>query len=401
MFGWEFPPFNAGGLGVVCEKLVKALASQGIAISFVLPKKLPINSCSCKMVFANNAKIPFKTKAINSLLSAYVSSKSYQQLFKTTEEKSIYSNSLVGEIKRYAIESRKIALKEEFDLIHSHDWLTYLAGIEAKKVSHKPLILHVHITGVDQGGGSCDPEVYAIEKQGFEAADLIIAVSGLIKNRIIEHYGINPDKIRVVHNAIDIDDFPKLNYIHSLKKAGKKIVLFVGRITLHKGPDYFLEAASKVLEKDSNVIFMIVGTGDMEVQMIEQAARMGISENVLFPGFLRGEEKLKAFQMANLYVLPSVSEPFGLTPLESLAQSTPVLISKQSGVSEVLSHCLKVDFWDTDEMANKILAVIQYPELEQSLEENGFQEVRKFSWQESAKQCIEIYDEVVEKYDYW
>jgi len=395
MFGWEFPPFNVGGLGVVCEKIVKALAFQGIAISFVLPKKVPISSSFCKMLFANKIRSLTKIRVVNSLLSAYATSKSYRDLFNKTEKQSIYSDNLIGEVKRYAIQARAVALEEDFDIIHTHDWLTYLAGIEAKKISKKPLICHVHATGFDQGGGSCDPRVYKIEKQGFEAADLIIAVSELIKNRIINHYGINPDKIRVVYNAINVEEFPKLNFIHTLQQAGKKIVIFIGRITLHKGPDYFLKAAKRVLEKDKNVIFIVVGTGDMEIQLIEQAAKLGIAKNVIFTGFLREEERNQIFQMANLYVLPSVSEPFGLTPLESLAQGTPVLISRQSGVSEILSHCLKVDFWDTDEMANKILAVLKYPKLEKVLTENGSWEVKKFNWEKPARECVKIYKELI------
>ncbi len=407
MFGWEFPPFNTGGLGVACAGLVKALSTQGIKIIFVLPKrfdnafnaseKFSYQSPFCKFVFAN----PYlKVKRIDSLLSPYITSKEYQEsileFFRRDKKEGFYSPDLFGEVMRYGDEARKIALEEDFDLIHAHDWLSIPAGIKAKMITGKPLIIHVHATEFDRTGGNNDQRVYEIEKWGFLEADRIIAVSNWTKNKIIQHYGIDPKKISVVHNAVEQEEFLSVNSnIEGIKKTGKKVVLFVGRITIQKGPDYFLQTAKKVLEKNQNVVFIVTGTGDMEYRMIEMAEWLGISDNVLFTGFLRGNDLARVYQMADLYVLPSISEPFGITPLESLAYGTPVLISKQSGVSEVLSHCLKVDFWDIDEMSNKILAVLKYPELKETLQEYGTQEVKKFTWQEPAQKCVKIYNELL------
>ncbi len=394
MFGWEFPPFNSGGLGVACEGLTKALASQGIKISFVLPKKIDCRSSFCKIIFADET---LKIKAVNFLLSPYITSKSYKNLVGAIQKPGIYSPGLVGEVMRYSKEAKKIALLEYFDIIHAHDWLSFPAGLEAKKVSGKPLVVHVHATEFDRSGGNnVNQQIYEIEKEGLEKSEVVIAVSNFMKNKLIQYYGINPGKIRVVYNATEHKDPPRLDEgLFGLKSAGKKIVLFVGRITLQKGPDYFLQAAKKVLEKNPDVFFIITGSGDMETQIIEESAKLDIADKVLFTGFLRGDALSKVYRMADLYVLSSVSDPFGITVLESLTYGTPVLISKQSGVSEALSHCLKVDFWDTNEMANKILTVLEYPELYQCLKENGSQEVKKFSWDDSAQKCIEVYSQIL------
>ena len=304
---------------------------------------------------------------------------------------------MIEEVLRYGHLATAIALEEDFDVIHAHDWLSFLAGIKAKKATGKPLVVHIHATEFDRtGGGNVNQQVYEIEKQGFEEADKIIAVSNFTKNKIIEHYGINPEKIIIVHNGVaQIDTSSIKNSLNGLKRTGQKAVLFLGRITIQKGADYFLKAAKKVLEKNPNVFFMVGGTGDMERQIIEEAAAMGISDKVLFLGFVKDKDKAEIYQMADLYILPSVSEPFGLTPLEALSCGTPVLISRQSGVSEVLSHCLKVDFWDIDQMANKILAVLEHSELKEELQNNGGQEVQKFNWVDSAQKCIYVYKEVL------
>jgi len=394
MFGWEFPPYNSGGLGVACECLTRALAKQGAKITFVLPKKMDCRSSFCKMVFADSS---LKIKAVDSLLTPYITSVSYGNLIRDTKGLNIYSPDLFGEVARYGQEAKKIALAESFDLIHAHDWLSFSAGLAAKESSGKPLVVHVHATEFDRtGGNNLNEHVYRIEKEGCLKADAVIAVSNFTKNKIAHYYRIDPGKIKVVHNAINYEDFAiEEEGQFSLKTAGKKIVLFIGRITIQKGPDYFLKAAKKVLEHRSDVLFIMAGSGDMEAQLIEEAASLGIADKFLFAGFLRGEALIKAYQIADLYVLPSVSEPFGLTPLESLASGTPVLISKQSGISEILSHALKVDFWDIDEMANKIMAVLKYKELSQALKENGQKEIKKFNWQDSARRCLQVYNQVL------
>lgn len=401
MFGWEFPPHNSGGLGVACHGLTKALADKGAEIIFVLPKKVDINSKHLlKIVFADEiSKIKFKP--INSLLSPYITSEKYETVLLKEQQPSIYGEGLFEEVKRYALRAKSVAISENFDIIHAHDWLSFMAGNEAKKATGKPLVIHVHATEFDRtGGNGVNQHVYEIEKEGMEQCDAIIAVSQFTKGIITRHYGINPQKICVVHNAVEpkeeeyqLKTDPNAALL-KLKEAGKKIILFVGRITLQKGPDYFLKTAKKILEFNPNVIFIMAGSGDMERQMIQEAASLGISDKVFFPGFLRGKELSQLYQIADLYILPSVSEPFGITPLESLVNNTPILISKQSGVSEIITHALKADFWDVEEMTDKTLAVLNHPPLYECLRENGFNEVKKINWQVPAQKCLDIYNQL-------
>jgi glycosyltransferase involved in cell wall biosynthesis len=335
--------------------------------------------------------INIKLRKINSLLKPYLSSGDYIILKNKKYNPNMYGASLFEEVYRYSEEAKQIALLENFDVIHCHDWMTFKAGINAKNIKNSPLVVHVHSTEFDRTGGhGVNQYVYDIEKEGMENADAVIAVSNFTKNKIIQHYGINPDKIYVVHNAVE----PKDNVIFEIKRYNK-IVLFLGRVTLQKGPDYFLYAAKKVLEHDPNVKFIIAGSGDMEPFIIEKAAELGISKNVLFAGFLQGNDVDKAYKMADLYVMPSVSEPFGITALEAIRNGTPILISKQSGVSEVVKHCLKADFWDIDDIANKILAALSYKTLHETLKEHASLEIKKFNWDEPAKKCIDIYNKLL------
>jgi len=400
MFGWEFPPFNSGGLGVACEGLAKGLAFLGVKVIFVLPKKMNCHHPNFKIIFADENNIEFK--AINSLLRPYITSQSYKQTAQKIGLNNIYESDLFKEVLRYGKLAERIARAEIFDIIHAHDWLSFPAGIMAKNVSGKPLVVHIHATEFDRAGDNPNPFVFAIEKIGMEKADAIIAISNFTKNKIVENYGIEPSKVSVVYNAINQNYFDQTlsgpNQLFELKKAGKKIVLFVGRITLQKGPDYFLKAAQKVLQFNKNVVFVVAGTGDMERQIIEMAAAMGIADKFLFAGFLKGEDLKKAYTAADLFVLPSVSEPFGLVALESLTLKTPILVSKQSGVSEVIQNALKTDFWDTDEMANKILACLTYQGLGTTLQEESFREMEKLSWEKSAQKCIDIYRSVLTNY---
>jgi len=366
MFGWEFPPHNSGGLGTACQGLTKSLAANGIDITFVLPKKLDLNVDYMKMVFGN-----IKINYVNSLLKGYITSSEYKWKLSQEDNPGIYGNSLFEEVERYASVGAKIAKFEDFDVIHAHDWLTVKAGI---------------------AGNGNNKTVYDIEREGMHKADKVVAVSEYTKNKIVEHYGIRPEKVEVVHNGVEFESYT-LNKAHKLKEKNK-MVLFVGRITLQKGPDYFVHAAKRVLDVYPDAIFVVVGNGDMEHQMINMAASMGIADRVLFAGFLRGKEKEKAYQMADLLVMPSVSEPFGIVPLEALMYGTPVLISKQSGVSEVLTHSLKTDFWDVDEMANKIVNVLTYKSLYNTLRDNGMAEIKNMDWDKSAKKCIKVYKEI-------
>lgn len=392
MFGWELPPYNSGGLGVACYHLAKALCKKNTEVIFVLPRKVNVSSRDFSILFADTR---IRVHTIESPLEPYITSTSYLSFISENARSRIYGNTLFEEVLRYGRQAKKIAKNERFDVIHAHDWLSFPAGVAAKKVSGKKLVTHVHATEFDRTGGTgVNPLVYEIEKWGMENADKVIAVSNLTKNMVIEKYGIPAEKIEVVYNATEPP-----GDVHSALTAPisrhKSIVLFVGRITLQKGPDYFVEAAAKVLAHTKDVLFVMAGDGDMYHQMIGKAATMGISDNFLFAGFLRGAQLTSLYKSADLYVMPSVSEPFGLTAIESLQCGTPILISKQTGVGESLTHCLKVDFWDTNEMAAKIMAVLRYKELGQVLSEHGRAEAGKFSWDKSADQCIHLYNTVL------
>lgn len=398
MFGWEFPPFNSGGLGVACFGLTKALSSENVKVYFVLPRKLDIKVNFATLLFADNKP----ANPNDPLTQGYITSGEYQKtagLYPSSR----YGNSLIEEVINYAVLSKAIAKKTNFDIIHAHDWLSFLAGVEAKKLTGKPLIVHVHATEFDRsGGGDINPMVYSIEKLGMEKADEVIAVSNYTKNIIIEKYGINPDKITVVHNGLEPlikdDQVPQSDLLEGYKKRGYKIVLFVGRLTLQKGPDYFIKTAKKVLEYNPKVMFVMAGAGDMEKQIIAQSLECGISDNVIFTGFLRGEELEHLYKAADLFVFPSVSEPFGLAPLESIANGTPVLISKQAGVGEVLTHALRADFWDVDDMTDKILSALENPALIATLTRNSLSELQGKSWKGVAQKMLGIYRNILSKF---
>lgn len=304
-----------------------------------------------------------------------------------------YAGDVVGHAERYARLVLSLCRGMKFDVIHAHDWMTYPAGMAIARLSGKPLVVHIHSTEFDRSGEHVNQRVYDIERRGMHAAIRVIAVSMLTKSVCVRRYGVDPDKIEVVYNGIDVES-GQPNPSQAIGSKDK-IVLFLGRITMQKGPEYFVRAAKRVLEKMDNVKFIVAGNGDQARRMIEHAAEIGIGSKVLFTGFLRGKDVARVFRMADLYVMPSVSEPFGIAPLEAMCQDTPVLISKQSGVSEVLSHVLKVDFWDTDEMANKIIAVLRHPPLSQTLRQHGKFEVRKLTWEGAAERCIQVYRDAI------
>ncbi len=392
MFGWEFPPFNSGGLGVACQGLARALSEKGEELLFVLPKKVKTEE-RFKFVFADRVFLDIAT--VNSILTPYVTNDLYSHYLKESSG-GMYGGSLMEEVLRYALRAKEIAQKEKFDVIHAHDWLSFPAGIAAKKISGKPLIVQMHATEFDRtGNGNVNQKVYEIEKEGMEVADHVVAVSEFTKNLITEHYGIAPSKITVVHNGVNTGDYPARHEddfgLQKLKEAGYKIVLFVGRLTLQKGPDYFLYAAKRILQFQPKTMFVIAGSGDMERKIIEMSAEMGISGNILFVGFLRGEQLSRIYHSADIFVMPSVSEPFGITPLESLLHGTPVVISKQSGASEVILHAMKMDFWDVDEMADKVLSVLEYPSLKQEMGKNGEHEAESQTWDKAANKLQKLY----------
>lgn len=386
MFGWEFPPHNSGGLGVACQGIVRALARLGDEITFVLPRRLDVSTPYAEIVFAESG---VRERAINSALTPYLTAKEYTRL--GLKGPQMYATGLVEEVLRYAEASRPIALERDYDIIYAHDWLAFPAGLVAKEETKKPLIVHIHSTEYDRCGGpkGFNMNVYEIEKKGMEEADRVIALSEYMKGIIVKYYGIPAGKIDVVHNGIDEDTMPVggggRTQLSSLKNAGNSIVLFLGRITLQKGPDHLLRAAQRVVQHDNTVIFLISGSGDMEQRMMEYSAELGIANNILFTGFLRGAEQHEAYRLADLFVMPSVSEPFGIAALEAMRLGTPVIMSKQSGVSEAVKNALKVDFWDTDELANLILAAVRHQPLRSTLAENGIEEVRSLTWARAGK----------------
>ena len=304
-----------------------------------------------------------------------------------------YGKNLLEEVARYALAVGEVARREDFDVIHAHDWMTFPAGLVAARVSGKPLVCHVHASEYDRSGENVNPEIRALEQLGVDVAQRIVAVSHYTASILRKRYGADPGRIRVVHNAVTHKE--QEESFHWRKAIHEPIVLFLGRVTFQKGPDYFLEAAARVVQVEPRVKFVMSGSGDMLPGMIERTARLGLARHVHFTGFLRGKEVERMYAMADLYVMPSVSEPFGISPLEAMALDVPVIVSRQSGVSEVLSHALKVDFWDVQDLANKMLAVLRYPSLRRQLSELGRDEVRQLRWEVSGRAVKDVYREVV------
>ncbi|MSR69499.1 MAG: glycosyltransferase [Phycisphaerales bacterium] len=299
-----------------------------------------------------------------------------------------YDGDLILEAERYAHFCVRAAQKLPFDIIHAHDWLTYPAGIALARLTGRPLVVHVHATEFDRSGDHVNQAVYNIERRGMHAAVRVLAVSMLTRNLLVNRYGISPAKIDVVYNGVDLE--PSAYGIKRIERS-ERIVLYFGRITMQKGPEYFVRAAKRVLEVEDNVRFVVAGSGDQATQMIEMAAELGIGGRMTFTGFLRGKDIQRVFSLADLYVMPSVSEPFGIAPLEAMGHRVPVIISRNSGVSEVLTHALKVNFWDVDEIANKIVAVLRHPPLRAELRDRGLFEVRGITWDGAAKRCLDSY----------
>lgn len=303
-----------------------------------------------------------------------------------------YGGNLIGQALAYAHFCVDVARRVDFDVIHAHDWLTYPAGMAVARLSGLPLVVQVHSTEFDRSGEHVNQPVYNIERRGMRSAVRVITVSELTKRICVARYGVNPDKIDVVYNGVDFEPVDVKPI-----ESKDKIVLFFGRITMQKGPEYFIQAAKRVLDVMDNVKFVVAGSGDLAAMMIEMAAKMGIGHKVLFTGFLRGRDISRVFALADLYVMPSVSEPFGIAPLEAMSHDVPVLISKSSGVSEVLSHALKVDFWDVDEIANKIVAVLRHAPLRKALRDNGRFEIRSLTWDGAAKRCEAVYEAAIKE----
>ncbi len=393
MFGWEFPPHISGGLGTACQGIVRAMTDRKVPVTFVLPRKMPVSDVGAEFLFAD---VPWlEVEYLDSLLYPYITPEKYRD--ESLVDGGGYGRDLLSEVKRYGQIAGRLSKRVDFDIIHAHDWLTYPAGWAAQAVSGRPLVAHVHATEYDRtGNGSVNPDVYAIEREGMERADGVIAISNMTKDIVTNKYKIPASKVQVVHNGIEAEKYARVEpMLESLKAKGNKVVLFLGRITLQKGPDYFLEAAKKVLEVEPNVYFVMAGSGDMQQQCIRRAAEFQIADRVIFSGFARGKDVTRLYQAADLYVMSSISEPFGLIPLEAAAQGVPVLVSNQSGVSEVFHSCLKADFWDIDEMSNKIVSALRYPTLHQTLSIRGQQRARKLDWHRSVRGYLDYYNNIL------
>lgn len=424
MFGWEFPPHITGGLGTACFGLTKAMLKQGMDVLFVVPKAWGDESQEAvKLINASDITIDIRNTIfqdywkqityleIGSNLIPYASPEEYERLVNETKSETVnvsdsvftrkfefsgkYGHDLMTEVSRYALIASTIAANNTFDVIHAHDWLTYPAGIAAKSISGKPLVVHVHATEFDRSGENVNQNVYDIERKGMEAADMVITVSHLTRNIVINKYGINPEKVITVHNGVEPIDEKAIK--DAKKHVKEKIVTFLGRITFQKGPDYFIEAAYKVLKKDDNVRFVMAGSGDLMNKMIKRAAELKISSKFHFAGFLRGEDVDRMFKMSDVYVMPSVSEPFGISPLEAIRSNVPVVISKQSGVAEVLRHAIKVDFWDVDAMADAIYGLLHYDALSTTFSKYAKEEVENMRWDSAAYKLKEIYSTIIYK----
>jgi glycosyltransferase involved in cell wall biosynthesis len=423
MFGWEFPPHISGGLGTACYGLTKGLANyKDVDVIFVVPKAYGDEDQSAmRLVGANNVPVTKKNVGFSDLqkkIDYYevesgivpytdpeefwkMSSKSISEktrFIETNSEGKLeftgkYGRGLLHEIYKYSIVAEVIARDSEFDVIHAHDWLAYPAGIAAKKVSGKPLIIHVHATDFDRSGGSVNPQVYEIEKQGMDVADKIITVSNMTRNIVIEKYGIDPAKVITVYNAVE--PVSKEEKVRLKKGVNDKIVTFLGRITMQKGPEYYVEAANLVLQKMNNVRFVMAGSGDMMNAMVRRAASLKITDRFHFTGFLKGDDVFNMFRMSDVFVMPSVSEPFGIVPLEAMQTNVPVIISRQSGVSEILKFAIKTDYWDTHAMADAIYGLLNYPALHKMFVRYGKKEVDNLRWKNSAKNVRDIYLEVL------
>jgi glycosyltransferase involved in cell wall biosynthesis len=414
MFGWEFPPHILGGLGTASFGLIRGMSQQpDMEITFVMPKPWGDEDRSfLRIIGACNTPIVWKDASyeyISERLSKQMDPQLYFDLrdhiyadfsYRYVNELGCfefsgrYPDNLLEEINNYSIVAGVIARTIPYDVIHAHDWLTYPAGIHAKKVSGKPLVIHVHATDYDRSRGSVNPDVYNIEKNGMDNADHIITVSNLTRNTVIEKYHQNPAKVTTVHNAVE----PLSKEILSIPdKRGvkEKIVTFLGRITMQKGPEYYVEAAARVLSRSKNARFVMAGSGDMMNQMIRLAAQRNISDRFHFTGFMKGKQVYEIFKASDVYVMPSVSEPFGISPLEAMQCGVPSIISKQSGCAEILKYAFKIDYWDIDALADAIYGLITYPALHTFLKEEGLREVNNIKWEYAGQRVRTLYDRIL------
>ena len=417
MFGWEFPPHILGGLGTASYGLTKGMSQQeDMEITFCIPKPWGDEDQSfLRIIGMNSTPIVWRDvdwEYVKGRVGSYMDPQLYFDLrdhiyadfnylnandLGCIEFSGRYPDNLHEEINNYSIVAGVIARQQEFEIIHSHDWLTYPAGIHAKQVSGKPLVIHVHATDFDRSRGNVNPTVYAIEKNGMDHADHIMCVSELTRQTVIHKYFQDPKKVSTVHNAVS----PLSQEIQDIvpnKNPKEKVVTFLGRITMQKGPEYFVEAAAMVLQRTRNVRFVMAGSGDMMDQMIRLAAERGIADRFHFPGFMKGKQVYEVLKASDVYIMPSVSEPFGISPLEAMQCSVPSIISKQSGCAEILEKCIKTDYWDIHAMADAIYSICTYPAMYEYLRDEGKKEVDEIKWENVGYKVRGIYDEVIKNY---
>lgn len=426
MFGWEFPPHIAGGLGTACYGMTRGLARNGVEVVFVMPRAYGdedqrfvrvVNASDVETIgtrdheFSEELLEKVSFIHIDSNMLPYISPEEYAAYHdefvrsgRTHEWTDVwkqrytfsgkYGANLMEEVARYAMVAAQVTkdLEGQFDVIHAHDWLTYFAGIAAKRVSGKPLVVHMHATEFDRSGENINRRVYAIEKAGMQAADRVIAVSELTRRIVIGKYGILADKVVTVHNAVRFGESEEAAPERAVKD---KVVTFLGRITYQKGPDYFVEAAAKVLQRVSDVRFVMAGSGDLMNHVVRRVAQLGIADRFHFTGFLKGGEVQRMFRLSDVYVMPSVSEPFGISPLEAMRSGVPVIISRQSGVAEVLDYAIKVNYWDVDALADAIYGLLTYPALGRMFASKGLEEVTGLKWTNAAAKIKTVYETVV------
>ncbi len=415
MFGWEFPPHILGGLGTASYGLTKGMWECGdMEIDFVIPRPWGDEERSfANIIGASQVPVAWRDvsreyveKRIGNLMNPdlYFDLRSHIYAdfnylhtndLGCIEFSGRYPDNLLEEINNYSICAGVIARTLSFDVIHSHDWLTYPAGIHAKKITGKPLVIHVHATDFDRSRGKVNPTVFGIELDGMHNADHIITVSNLTRQTVIDKYGIDPAKVTTVHNAVTPLSEELLNV--QAQKPKEKVVTFLGRITMQKGPEYFVEAAAKVLKNNHNVRFVMAGSGDMMDKMIHLAAERGIADRFHFPGFQKGKQVYEMLKASDVYIMPSVSEPFGISPLEAMQMGVPSIISKQSGCAEILSNVIKTDYWDIDAMADAINSIVTYPAMYNQLREDGLNEVNQITWDKAGAKVIDIYNKVINK----
>lgn len=415
MFGWEFPPHILGGLGTASYGLTKGMHNCGnMDITFVIPKPWGDEERDfANIIGACNTPVAWRDvnwDYVENRLGKFMDPQLYFDMrnkiyadfnymylndLGCIDFSGRYPDNLIEEINNYSIVAGVIARTIDCDVIHSHDWLTYPAGIHAKNVTGKPLVIHVHATDFDRSRGNVNPTVFGIEKDGMTHADHIITVSNLTRQTVIDKYGIDPAKVTTVHNAV----IPLSDDLLSIPKPDnkEKVVTFLGRITMQKGPEYFVEAAVKVLQKCHNVRFVMAGSGDMMDQMIALVAKRGIADRFHFTGFLRGRQVYEMLKASDVYIMPSVSEPFGISPLEAMQMGVPSIISKQSGCAEILNNVIKTDYWDIDAMADAIHSIISYPAMYESLKNEGLEEMKGITWEKAGQKVIDIYNQVIKK----